>query len=89
MPNFREESERNYSTTNMTATESEIRTGAMQRIADACEKMAKSHVQLIADAEFWKDQSRRNSEAVNRLRRSNAALRGVITKLKSKMGVTP
>ena len=57
----------------------------LQRIADATETMAKNHDELQRRAEsferMYKDQRRRAKS----LERSNAALRGVITKLNNKI----
>jgi len=60
----------------------EIKTGCLQRIADATEAMAKYHVQIIKDRDMY-ERWYRDSQAGQRiLEKSNAALRGVITKLK-------
>jgi len=61
-----------------------LNTGCLMRIADATESMAKEYNRLIADNK-WLSRTRTNTMAENqRLRRSNSALRGVITKMKRK-----
>lgn len=65
-------------------TYEEIRIGALQRIADAVEFVAQDRLTLEAGIQ-WRDKQldswQRRCAA---LRRSNAALRGVITKLKAR-----
>ena len=60
----------------------ELKLGAMLRIADATEVMAQNHIKLQADRDMYKrwyeDENRRRQK----LERSNAALRGVINKMK-------
>ncbi len=63
-------------------THQDIQTGAIQRIADATEAMAANHIKLTADRDWWKQDAEGRSREIDRLTRSNAALRGVITKLK-------
>ena len=69
----------NFSIDNAAET---INCGSLQRIADACDLMAKNHSQLIADRDrfelYWKE------ERATRERRDRtiSALNGVITKLK-------
>jgi len=59
-----------------------INIGSLQRIADAAEKMAESYTALIRERDYLKAQKKRLSDWNDSLTRSNAALRGVITKLK-------
>ena len=70
--NQREASRAEWRTHGVPPCRDEINSGSLQRIADATEAMAQSWVELRKIAE--------------RLRRSNAALRGVITKLKRELG---
>jgi len=61
-----------------------IQTGCMQRIADAAEVMAQNYLQLQQEYEYLKgrkDYWQREAEAS---RRREAAMKGVITKLKKK-----
>ena len=59
-----------------------INAGSLQRIADAAEKMAQSYVALIEERERYKRWYENQRDLVQIERRSNSALRGVITKLK-------
>ena len=63
-------------------TAAEIDTGSPQRIADACELMAKNKSPLVRDLEYWKGLYEAELEANAVLNRSNAAQRGVITRMK-------
>lgn len=59
-----------------------IKLGAVLRIADACELMAKNHAALIAERdryEHWYKEARADNE---RLSRRINALRGVINRMK-------
>lgn len=63
-------------------TREDIQLGAVLRIADATEAMAKNYVALQNECDMmrrWFDEERKWRQ---RLERSNAALRGQITKLK-------
>ena len=60
----------------------DIKLGCLLRIADAAEAMAKSHVQLQNSLDFYKHRVERLDAEVQRLLRSNAALRGVIKRRK-------
>lgn len=63
-------------------TNGSINTGSLQRIADACEKMAVNWASLSSERDQykrWYEKKRTECEASNR---SIAALRGQITKLK-------
>jgi hypothetical protein len=62
----------------------ELKVGALQRIADATEAMAKNHIQLINELERYKSYYTHTLKRAVNAERSNAALRGVITKLKRK-----
>ena len=62
----------------------QVNCGALLRIADATETMARNHVQMQADLDYYKTLSETRAEVINRLERSNAALRGTITKLKKR-----
>ena len=59
-----------------------INTGSLQRIADAVEKMATNHLELIRDRDKFERWYRNTVVERDAAMRSNAALRGVITKLK-------
>lgn len=80
--NYKDESRKLWRSSMEKPSTDQIQLGCLQRIADATELMAKNHDQLVADRDRyqrWYDQQRERSL---RLERSNAALRGVITKMK-------
>lgn len=66
------------------ATHEELQTGCLQRIADATELMAKSYRGLIEERDFYKRWWKKEEANANSLSRRNAALRGVITKMKGR-----
>jgi len=81
--NYREESKRDWRRSDgCTPDIDQLKFGALQRIADATEAMAKNHVSLMAERdrfERWYNDERKRRE---RLERRVNALRGVITKMK-------
>jgi hypothetical protein len=66
-------------------TYEDIRAGSFQRMADAMELMARDRSELEADLEWHKKALVSRNARRDALLRSNAALRGVITKLKAKI----
>jgi hypothetical protein len=62
----------------------QIKVGTLQRIADATEAMAKNYIQLTEELERYKRYYKHARQRAELAERSNAALRGVITKLKKK-----
>ena len=64
------------------ATLTSINSGSLQRIADAVEKMAESYDQLRAQRDSYERLFRNEKAYASRLLRKNAALRGVITRMK-------
>lgn len=67
----------------------EINAGSLQRIADATEAMARGYLELIAERNYWKTRCERAEASLRSSARTASALRGVITKLKSRIGDTP
>ncbi len=63
----------------------EIDSGSLQRIADATERMAASYVSLEASRDQYKVLFNGEKRIAERLWRSNAAYRGVVTKLKKRL----
>jgi hypothetical protein len=59
-----------------------LKIGCMQRIATACEAMAKDHVRLMANLKYYKDAFAYAITEMERLKRSNAALRGHLRRAK-------
>jgi hypothetical protein len=62
----------------------EINCGSLQRIADATEVMARTHQALIRERESYRRGWQNAKSTIKYLERSNAALRGCITKLKKR-----
>jgi len=65
MGTFRENSRTAY--TEEKVTHDGIRTGSLQRIADACELMAKDRAQLEKDLAFYKQTCRSQRDRINEL----------------------
>jgi hypothetical protein len=85
---FREESKTNWGVTQDEKdplNNDQLRTGAMLRIADATEKMARNHIDLINDRDRF-ERYYREARAQNRsMFKSMAGLKGQITRLKKKL----
>ena len=80
---YRDHSRRNWSTVGaIEATFEELRLGCLQRIADATEMAAKGHDQLQRRAEWAESRMKDLQAEVDRLRHSNAALRGHLKRIK-------
>jgi hypothetical protein len=71
----------------LNANKEDIQLGCLLRIADASEAMAKEHTKLIRDRECYERLYRIQLQITQRLERTNAALRGVITKMKRSQSV--
>lgn len=86
--NLRQYSRKDYSSRNTSGpTVEDINAGSLQRIADATELMASNHIQMEKDLKFYKNMYAQHSERIENLTRSNAALRGHITRLKKRLTV--
>ena len=80
---YKEESKGNYGTWQEKPLNLEqLNTGAILRIADATEKMASNYVKMEKDLAWYKERSANKEIEIEKLRRSNAALRGVIKRMK-------
>jgi hypothetical protein len=79
---YRDESRRNWNGSNEVPTHDQVKLGCMQRIADACELIAKDHDKLVRERDMYMRWQRESREEVVQLTRQRNALRGVITKLK-------
>jgi hypothetical protein len=77
-----EHSRRAYTSRDVTAQESEVQTGALQRIASAVETMSGNYQKLIEQRDTYYRWFEVERASRRRLERSNSALRGVVTKLK-------
>jgi hypothetical protein len=80
---FRNGSKENWSSNSDGLTIEQINAGSLQRIADASEKMAMNHDQLIRSRDYYKRAYESSMASVKSLERSNASLRGQITKMKN------
>jgi len=65
--------------------QSELKTGALLRIADACEMMAKDKERLESQSNFYKQTCSRAIETEAWLIRRLSAAKGQITKLKKRI----
>lgn len=60
----------------------QINCGALLRVADSCESMARNHDQLQRRAEWAESRMKDLQANVDQLRHSNAALRGHLNRIK-------
>jgi hypothetical protein len=63
-----------------------IDSGSLQRIADACEKMAASYDEMRESRDHYERMYRQMRECVDDRDRTIGALRGVITRMKRRGG---
>lgn len=79
---YDKESRRQWHTTERVPRIDQLSFGCLQRIADACEKMAASYDAMRADRDRWKGSAEYRQRRIEELKHSNAALRGHIGLLK-------
>lgn len=86
--NCREASKANWGagSENCNPSPEEVNRGSLQRIADACELMAKSHQQLINDRDMYKRWYEEKGARCEKLEYSIRAYKATITKLKRQLG---
>jgi hypothetical protein len=82
MSNMRDSSRQSWTSGN---TIQEINAGSFQRIADACELMAKSHAQLIEERDRYKRWHEEGNQRIRRLETRASRYRAYITYLKRKL----
>jgi hypothetical protein len=83
--NYRQRSRDQWGvTTDDALTLEQINTGAILRIADATELMATRHTELIRERDHFASVARHMQAELDRMTRSNAALRGHLKRLKKK-----
>lgn len=82
---YRDETRKNWGCTDRQPDNDELKLGALLRIADATEVMAREYQRLINERDMYKRQYENARERGYRLERSNAALRGQITKLRKRV----
>ena len=86
MPTHREASKQIWSISNgRIPSVPEINMGSFQRIADACELMAKNHGALIEELDRYKRWYTAEQTRRYHTERSTISLRGVITKLRKQI----
>lgn len=82
---YKDSSRRNWGQeSGLGLTLEQINTGAMLRIADATEKMAQRHTELIRQRDYFEDEAERLRAICEHLERSNASLRGHLKRAKKK-----
>lgn len=62
----------------------QLQTGALLRLADATEMMAKNYTSMQANLDWYKNQSQERHDRILSLEKQVSSLKGVITKLKKK-----
>lgn len=62
-----------------------INMASLQRIADATEAMAKYHVQILKDLEWYRDRCRDLQAEVETLKNSRAGYKAALAKLRKKL----
>lgn len=82
MANQREASKQNWDSQ---STIESISAGSFQRIADACELMAKDRQKLIEDYEYMRRDRDQYREWFRENEKRISAMKGIITKLKKKV----
>ncbi|MGG5486284.1 hypothetical protein [Gaetbulibacter sp. PBL-D1] len=86
MENFKQESRKNYGSSNeqKSASLEQLNTGCLQRIADSLEKIENPYQELLETNEYLRRRYRKLSSDIETLRYQNRALKGVITRMKNK-----
>jgi hypothetical protein len=84
---YREESRKDWGATladDERLDTEQIQLGALLRIADAVEPMAKHHVALQRDLDYYKRLASERAITIGYLSKSRAAIKGHLTRLKAK-----
>lgn len=82
---YKEESKKQWNTSDRPFDQDDIKLGAILRIADAVELMAKNHLNLQSNLTYQTSRANGLDSDLKIMKRSYAALKGQITKLKKKM----
>lgn len=85
---YEKESNKDWGTTaspDYNLTKDQIQTGCILRIAKATEAMAVNHVKLQSELDYYKNRYSENIDKIEYLKKSNAALRGHLTRLRTKV----
>lgn len=81
-PSWVKQSRDNWSDGEQFSGDTRVAVGCLQRIATATEAMAQNWQPLVAERDWLKRKLDDERERIKCLRRSNAALRGTITRMK-------
>jgi len=84
--NYVKASQRAWTTRSCLATDREVEIGCLQRIAAATELLARDRENLLVECDQYKSRYQLLFTDYQSLTRSNASLRGVITKLRKALG---
>lgn len=82
---YRDGSRTNWGTNNDVLTIEQINCGALLRIADASEAMAREYNRLISENQHLKSRVLSRNAEIERLLKQRSALRGVVTRLKKRL----
>jgi hypothetical protein len=91
LKNWKDESRKDWATKladGETLSTEKIQLGAILRIADATELMASEQIKMKNDLEWYKRRYYEQTLEIQEIKRSNAALRGHITRLKKNLSET-
>lgn len=82
---YKDETRKNWGCADRQPDTDELKLGALMRIADATEVMAHEYKRLIEQRNLYEKWWRESRTCSERLARSNAALRGQITKMRKRI----
>ncbi len=82
---FIDESRKKYHSGSDDPTIAQLGVGCLQRIATACEAMAKDHLRLVEERQWMEARADENYERWQKTELSLSATRGVVTKLKKQL----
>ena len=82
---YKDETRKNWGCTDRQPDTNELKLGALMRIADATEVMAREYQKLISERDMYKRMYDGARASRDHFDRSNAALRGQITKLRKRL----
>lgn len=81
---FKQQSKLDWYTTDVLVTEQQLGIGCLMRVADAVETMSGNYQKIIDDRDYYKRRYEAEQSVSLRLRRSAAALRGRLNRMKKK-----
>jgi hypothetical protein len=83
MSTLREQSRNPFNDENV--THDNVRTGSLQRIADACEIMAKDRQDLINQLDYYKTLAKDRAERMDQKNKEISTLKGLVTRYKNQV----